>query len=188
MAAVHRRSPSVRRRRCRRDVYGARFPSEVVTGSRLFVGLASVFAGLAVVMVVLSSAYRTPVPLAIALPFGVTGYLLWYQGTGRLAARMRERARRPDEGGRTRTRTEGRTGRRRVRGGPGSRRGRERAARTPSGPTRREAYRTLDLDPDAEEGEIKRAYREKVKTAHPDRGGSEEAFKEVSNAYDRLTE
>ncbi|MFC6903617.1 J domain-containing protein [Halalkalicoccus tibetensis] len=160
-----------------------------MTGSRLLVGLASVFAGTAVVMVVLSSAYRTPVPLAIALPFGATGYLLWYQGTGRLAARMRERASRPDDRSRARTGADQRAaGRQRARGGARSRRGRGRAPPTSSGPTRREAYRTLDLDPGAGEGEIKRAYREKVKATHPDRGGSEEAFKEVSNAYDRLTD
>nr|WP_303650308.1 J domain-containing protein [Halalkalicoccus sp. NIPERK01] len=127
-------------------------------------------------MVALAAAYRTPVPLAIALPFGVTGYVLWYQGTGRLAARVRERARRP---GRERTRTRERTRRRNART--------TRPPRT-SGPTRREAYRTLGLDPGAGTGEVKRAYREKVKTTHPDRGGDEEAFKEVANAYDRLTE
>ncbi|MEM4780522.1 MAG: J domain-containing protein [Halalkalicoccus sp.] len=151
-----------------------------MTGSRLLVGIASVFAGIAVAMVVLASAYRTPVPLAIALPFGFTGYALWYQGTGRLAVRMRERASRP-------------SGRTRARGRPGAR-GRERARtgrrrpRPRSGPTRREAYRTLGLEPGAGERAIKRAYREKVKTTHPDRGGDEAAFKEVTNAYDRLTE
>lgn len=149
-----------------------------MTGSRLLVGLASVFVGIAVAMIVTASAYRTPVPLAIALPTGLTGYLLWYQGTGRLALRMRERARHPNS--RTRTRT-------------GPRRGRTRANRTrpprrPTGPTREEAYRTLDLDPGAEEKAIKRAYRKKVKTTHPDRGGDEEAFKEVTNAYERLTD
>lgn len=151
-----------------------------MTGSRLLVVLASVFGGLAVCMLVAASAYRTPVPLAIALPFGATGYILWYQGTGRLAMRMRERARQP--GGRTRTRT---------RAGP--RRGRARTngtrpPRQPTGPTREEAYRTLGLDPGAGTGEVKRAYREKVKTTHPDRGGDEERFKEVASAYDRLTE
>lgn len=151
-----------------------------MTGSRLLVGLASVFGALAVVMVVLSSAYRTPVPLAIALPFGATGYILWYQGTGRLALRMRERARRP--GGRTRTRTRSRAGSR----GRGT--NRTRPPRRPTGPTREEAYRTLDLDPGAGTAEVKRAYREKVKTAHPDRGGDEKRFKEVTSAYDRLTE
>ncbi|MCL7418302.1 MAG: J domain-containing protein [Halalkalicoccus sp.] len=151
-----------------------------MTGSRLLVGLASVFAGVAALMLVVASAYRTPVPLAIALPFGVTGYLLWYQGTGRLAARIRERARRPD--GRTHTRT---------RTGP---RGRTRTNRTrpprqpPAGPTRREAYRTLGLEPGAERSEIRRAYREKVKATHPDSGGDEAAFKEVTSAYERLSE
>lgn len=151
-----------------------------MTGSRLLVGLASVFLGLAVLMVAVASAYRTPVPLAIAFPFGLTGYLLWYQGTGRLAARLRAHARRPGDRTRTRTRSRERTR---------TRRNRDRPFRTrPPGPTRREAYRTLDLDPGSEESEIKRAYREKVKTTHPDRGGDEEAFKEVTSAYDRLTE
>lgn len=153
-----------------------------MAGSRLLVGLASVFAGIAVLMVAVASAYRTPVPLVIALPFGLTGYLLWYQGTGRLAERLRTRARRSDERAHTRGRARAGTRRTRQRS--------DRAAHRPrsSGPTRREAYRTLGLDPDAEEGEIKRAYREKVKTTHPDRGGDEEAFKEVTNAYEQLTD
>lgn len=147
-----------------------------MTGSRLLVGLASVFVGIAVAMAVAASAYQTPVPLAIAFPAGITGYLLWYQGTGRLAARMRTRVQRTS---RTRRRTRGRQtqqGRRHTpRGGR-------------SGPTRKEAYSTLGLDPSSGKREIKRAYREKVKATHPDRGGDEEAFKEVTNAYERLTD
>lgn len=152
-----------------------------MTGSRLLVGLASVFAAIAVVMFVTASAYRTPVPLAIALPTGLTGYLLWYQGTGRLARRMGERTRQPE--GRTRTGSRSRNRGRRTR------RGRSRTQRSTrgSGQTRREAYNTLDLDPGSEKSEIKRAYRKKVKTTHPDRGGDEEAFKEVTDAYERLT-
>lgn len=87
-----------------------------------------------------------------------------------------------DAGRRQRTR---RTG-----GGPGAgAAGRQRARpRTdPDEPTRAEAYATLGVDPDADEGEIKRAYREKVKEVHPDRGGDEEAFRSVTRAYDRLT-
>ncbi|RNJ27484.1 J domain-containing protein [Halosegnis longus] len=42
--------------------------------------------------------------------------------------------------------------------------------------------------PDADEQAIKRAYREAVKEKHPDRGGDEEEFKDVTAAYDRLTE
>ncbi|ADJ14298.1 J domain-containing protein [Halalkalicoccus jeotgali] len=147
-----------------------------MTGSRLLIGLASVFAGISAAMLVAATVYGTPVPLAIALPFAVTGYLLWYQGTGRLATRIRDRARRP---GRARSRP-GTRSRRRSHTPP--------PRRPASGPTQREAYRTLGLDPGAGIGEIKRAYREKVKTTHPDRGGDEEAFKEVTTAYDRLTE
>lgn len=144
-------------------------------------GLASVFAGITAVMLALASVYRTPVPLAIAVPFAVTGYLMWYQGTGRLEGRMRERTRREDA---RRNADDGRQRRRaRERARAGSRRSPE-----PSGPSRREAYRILDLDPGADEGRVRRAYREKVKTAHPDRGGDETEFKRVKNAYERLVD
>lgn len=54
--------------------------------------------------------------------------------------------------------------------------------------TATEAYDILGLDPDADEAAIKRAYREKVKDAHPDTDtGSKEAFKRVNAAYERLT-
>ena len=57
------------------------------------------------------------------------------------------------------------------------------------GPSTAEAYRTLGLDPNADDASIKRAYREKVKEVHPDaEGGDEERFKEVTAAYDRLTD
>lgn len=59
---------------------------------------------------------------------------------------------------------------------------------SPTMPTRREAYDILDLDPGADEPAIKRAYREKVKDAHPDtETGSKEAFKRVNAAYEQLT-
>ncbi|MFC7190083.1 J domain-containing protein [Halocatena marina] len=46
----------------------------------------------------------------------------------------------------------------------------------------------LDLDPGADKPAIKRAYREKVKDAHPDtETGSKEAFKRVNAAYEQLT-
>lgn len=54
--------------------------------------------------------------------------------------------------------------------------------------TTAEAYDILDLDPDADETAIKRAYREKVKDVHPDtETGSEEEFKRVNAAYEQLT-
>jgi curved DNA-binding protein CbpA len=45
----------------------------------------------------------------------------------------------------------------------------------------------LRVDPDADDEEIKQAYRDRVKETHPDLGGSEEAFKRVERAYRALT-
>jgi len=78
--------------------------------------------------------------------------------------------------------------------GPGSRDATGRRSRRPrgpaaDGPTVREAYDVLGLSPEADEAAVRRAYREKVKAVHPDaEGGSEEAFKRVNAAYERLTE
>jgi curved DNA-binding protein CbpA len=47
----------------------------------------------------------------------------------------------------------------------------------------------LGVAPDADEDEIRRAYRERAKEVHPDAaGGDEEAFKRVTEAYERLVE
>lgn len=45
-------------------------------------------------------------------------------------------------------------------------------------------YDILGVDRDADEDEIKKAYREKAKEHHPDQGGDEEKFKEVQAAYE----
>jgi curved DNA-binding protein CbpA len=47
-------------------------------------------------------------------------------------------------------------------------------------------FDVLGVDPDADEGEIVEAYRKRVKEAHPDRGGSAEAFRRVQAAYERI--
>lgn len=47
-------------------------------------------------------------------------------------------------------------------------------------------YAVLGIDDDAEEGEIDRAYRERVKATHPDQGGSLEAFHRVQTAYESI--
>jgi curved DNA-binding protein CbpA len=47
-------------------------------------------------------------------------------------------------------------------------------------------YDVLGLDADADEAEIERAYRRRVKEAHPDRGGSAEEFQRVREAYDAV--
>ena len=50
-----------------------------------------------------------------------------------------------------------------------------------------DAYRHLGLDRDADERAVRRAYRERVKEVHPDRGGDEEEFRKVTEAYETLT-
>ncbi|WP_438267421.1 J domain-containing protein [Halomarina litorea] len=88
-----------------------------------------------------------------------------------------------------RERVGGPEGRRRTgRAGASGQRDR-RKPQTASGPTRLEAYDILGLDPQADQRAVKRAYRERVKTAHPDTPeGSEEEFKRVNAAYERLSE
>lgn len=53
-------------------------------------------------------------------------------------------------------------------------------------PREREACDVLGVDLDATPEEIRAAYRERVKETHPDRGGSEAAFKRVRWAYEYL--
>ncbi|PSP57451.1 ferredoxin [Halobacteriales archaeon QS_1_67_19] len=48
-------------------------------------------------------------------------------------------------------------------------------------------FEVLGVDADADEAEIERAYRERVKEAHPDHGGSIEEFRTVRTAYETLT-
>jgi len=70
--------------------------------------------------------------------------------------------------------------------------GGQRQRRAPSandGPTPAEAYRTLGLDPGADEAAVKSAYRQRVKEVHPDAdGGDEDEFMAVKEAYETLTD
>jgi hypothetical protein len=162
-----------------------------VPRSQLVLMLASVFAGLTVVLAVLGFVY-SPVALAASVAFGAATYALWYHASGRLRERVRREAR---AGRRTTTERGGfgagpredwtgpRSG-----GGFGGERQR-RATQPTSGPSARDAYRTLGLDPGADESAIKQAYREKVKETHPDtEDGTERRFKRVNDAYERLLE
>jgi len=101
--------------------------------------------------------------------------------------RSRERGR-----GRARDRTRRDPGRRRSPGATdgGSAVGSGAAADGPRtvDPEIAEARRVLGVDPDADEEEIRRAYRERVKETHPDAGGSRESFERVQWAYERLTD
>jgi DnaJ-domain-containing protein 1 len=157
-------------------------------------------------VVLVSVVFVEPVLFVVAIPLAAATYAFWYQSSGVLRERLR----------RTRTATDrgGRGGERRGGFGPGPREGFESArgqrARTEwerrqrqrrggrragegSGPagspgmSSAEAYRRLGLDRGADESEVQRAYRQKVKEVHPDRGGDEEEFKAVTEAYERLT-
>ena len=45
------------------------------------------------------------------------------------------------------------------------------------------AYEVLDLPPTASREEIRSAYRERIKEAHPDLGGDEASFRRIRDAY-----
>lgn len=47
-----------------------------------------------------------------------------------------------------------------------------------------DCFRVLGLDHIPSEDELKRAYREKANTTHPDKGGSPDAFHAVTSAYE----
>lgn len=165
--------------------------------SRLVLGLAAVFAGMTVFLVVIAAALRSPAAAFVALPMAGATYFFWYQASGRLHERMREQpAGAQAEANRRRTARErggfGAGPREFGFRGAGDQRGvgddtRRRRNPPGAGPSREEAYRTLGLEPGASEQRVKRAYREAVKDAHPDRGGSEEEFKQLTQAYERLT-
>ena len=53
----------------------------------------------------------------------------------------------------------------------------------------REAANVLGVGVDAGAGEVRSAYRDRIKEVHPDTdGGDEDAFKRVQDAYERLSD
>ncbi|WP_411964050.1 DnaJ domain-containing protein [Haloferax sp. YSMS24] len=179
---------------------------------RLVMGLAAVFAGITMLLVVLAFAYRQLLLLFVAVPFGATTYFMYAHVSGRLEERFYQKRVRMSDGrvgfqsgarGDTRRETGGfgagprgdpregpGAGRFRDVGGQAGRRERYQRVRPPRNTvSRSEALRTLGLDADATTEDVKRAYRERVKETHPDsKTGDEESFKRVTRAYERLTE
>ena len=51
----------------------------------------------------------------------------------------------------------------------------------------RDPYEILGIRPDAPEAVIEASYRGLAKERHPDKGGTAEAFKELQDAYERIT-
>jgi DnaJ family protein A protein 2 len=49
-------------------------------------------------------------------------------------------------------------------------------------------YETLEVDKNADEKEIKKAYRKLSRQHHPDKGGDEHKFKEINAAYEILSD
>ena len=192
----------------RRGVYGPAPPIGGVDRDVLLLGIAAVLAGLTATLAMLAIAY-SPFVILAAIPTGAAAYFLWYQASGRLKEDMRSRATgrrsgpRAGEGApggnsrfareaRARMGDGGRVGPRGA-GGRGARtRGRGStggaAMAGTSGMPPGDARRTLGVDADASQSEVKAAYRDRVKETHPDSGGDEEEFKRVNSAYEPLKE
>jgi len=47
-------------------------------------------------------------------------------------------------------------------------------------------YKILGVDPNISDDELKKAYKRLTMKYHPDRGGSEEKFKEITDAYEKI--
>ena len=179
-----------------------------MTNRAIVVGMAATFIGLTAFLLV-AGVVVSPVLLAVAVPFGIVSYFLWYHASGRLQARVQREAAKAGPGERARARqraraaehrrsayrsagaTDGGFGRR-ARSATGGRRGpgdlRDRAPPT-SGMSEREAYAALGLDRTADSDAIRSAYRERAKRLHPDgEDGDEAAFKELNEAYELLKE
>jgi len=52
----------------------------------------------------------------------------------------------------------------------------------------RDYYEILGVDENATQEDIKKAFRELAKTHHPDKGGDEQRFKEINEAYETLSD
>lgn len=179
-----------------------------MTNRAIVVGMAATFIGLTALLLV-AGVVVSPVLLAVAVPFGIVSYFLWYHASGRLRDRVRREAAQVGPGERARARQRARAAEHRRsayrsagatdggfgRGSAGGARGRRSATggdprdRAPpaSGMSEREAYEVLGLDRTADAEAVRSAYRDRAKRLHPDgEDGDEAAFKELNEAYELL--
>lgn len=192
-----------------------RHQHETVPRSQILVAVGGTLGAIAFVLGILGIVYE-PLLMVAAIPFVISGYIMWFHGTGRLEFRTRARASRSraekafatgksrEEGSEPDSRSSRwanpdwrrreRSGRGFSEAGVGSGQARADATtgrwRTAGGdPSPREAYGILGIDPGSSQEEIRTAYRRRVKEVHPDQdGGSEESFKQVNDAYETLTD
>ena len=54
--------------------------------------------------------------------------------------------------------------------------------------SKRDYYEVLGITKDASDKDIKKAYRDSAKKHHPDKGGDEDKFKEITEAYENLAD
>ena len=47
-------------------------------------------------------------------------------------------------------------------------------------------YSVLGVNPGATKDEVKKAFKKRAMETHPDRGGNEEEFKKVNEAYEQI--
>ena len=163
----------------------------------IVVGLAAVMGGMTAFMLVVAVVV-SPFFFLLSVPFGGATYVMWQHATGRLSfdqarvstvggvrfgpegpegtrGQRAERDRRAERNRRRAYQSNG-TG-----AGSGTQRGNH--------PSKREAFQTLGIEPDASADAIRHAYRRRVKESHPDTdSGSREEFKRVNRAYERLRE
>jgi hypothetical protein len=178
-----------------------------VTNRTIIVGMAATFIALTALLLV-AGVVVSPVLLAVAVPFGVVSYFLWYHASGKLRDRVHREAARAGPTQREQARRRARTAEHRrsarrtagatdggfggattggARGAAGGRRDPRDRAPPAGGMTELEAYETLGLDRTAGQEAIRSTYRERAKRLHPDGpDGDEEAFKKLNEAYETL--
>ena len=81
----------------------------------------------------------------------------------------------------------GKSGMRRSGSGGEARQSRQAPKATPK-PVRKRLYEVLGVEPTATAADIRRAYRKLAVVHHPDKGGDEELFREISAAYKTLSD